>query len=141
MAMSGLVRGPHSPHRTGQLRRQKHPVVWMWSEPVISPSSAQPGLKISREWADGSCATVSVTRMEMAGPCQSAWDSASSSALHQHGVLGSVLGLGNPHTVCQGQCLAQSILAVTVAARRHRQLQRDRPFWVHRTEQGTALNP
>lgn len=53
-----------------------------------------------------------------------------------------VLGLGNPHSrVCQGQRLAQSILAAAVPAGRHRQLQRDRPSWVHGTEQGAALKP
>lgn len=45
-------------------------VVRMRSKPVISPSSAQSGLKISWEWADGGCATVSITQMETAGPCQ-----------------------------------------------------------------------
>lgn len=62
-------------------------MVWTQHEPVSSPLSAQPGLKIPHEWASGDCATVSVPQMEMAGPCESAHGSTTSSTLQLHRVV------------------------------------------------------
>lgn len=86
---AALLEAHAPPIAPGGCSWERHLVVRMQSEPVIPPSSAQPSLKISWEWADGGCATASVTQMEMAGPCQSTRGGASSSTLHQHRLSGS----------------------------------------------------
>lgn len=50
-------------------------------------------------------------QMEMAGPCQSAWGSTSSSALHCHRILGSCAAEISIAERCQGQTMAQSTSA------------------------------
>lgn len=87
-ALSSLAEACAPPVAPGSWER--HLVVWMQGEPVSSPSSAQPGLKIPREWADGDGGvTASPVRMGMSGPCQSTQGTASSSARCWHRVLGS----------------------------------------------------
>lgn len=107
---AALLEAHAPPMAPGGCGWERDLVVRMRSKPVISPSSAQSGLKISWEWADGGCATVSITQMETAGPCQRRAAPAPppcTSTGHRdpvpclssrcsRGVLGTVLGAEHP---------------------------------------------
>lgn len=97
----------------------RHCMVWMWSEPVISPSSAQPGLKIFQSGLMVVVLQSPLCRWKWLVPARMPGEAAAPLPLHWHRILGSCAAEISIGERCQGQTMAQSVPA------RHRITARD----------------